>query len=258
MPKFESYIEPFLGSGAVLYTVGAGAAIASDIYEPLIALWKLVQKDPNLVIEDYREKWLALSEEIDTLSEFDIKKRSGLPQYYYKVRDRFNCEQDPLDLNFLMRTCVNGIVRFNDEGKFNNSFHLSRRGMEPERFARVVNDWSAVLKNVTFVCQDYEQTVERAQKSDFIYFDPPYAGNHQRYVENLDLVRFFTVLERLNQRGVKWALSFDGRRGDVDLTHDVPGHLFKRQVYLENGISAVHKVLNGPIERVQESLYLNY
>jgi DNA adenine methylase len=157
-----------------------------------------------------------------------------------------------------MRTCVNGIVRFNDEGEFNNSFHLSRSGMEPQRFKSIVDSWHSVIQGVEFVCQDYAATVSAAESGDFVYFDPPYAGNKQRYIEDLDLERFFLTLEELNRRGVKWALSFDGRRGEKDLTHAVPASLFRRQRFLAGGNSAVNKVLNGPVEQVEESLYLNY
>jgi len=258
MPDFDRYIEPFLGGGAVLYLGARGNAVAGDVYEPLVELWRLVQNDPESVVRDYHLQWSCLQEELDSLDKKNFKKRSGVPEYYYRVRSRFNQEKGPLDLNFLMRTCVNGIVRFNELGEFNNSFHLSRRGMKPERFEKVVNEWLRVVQDVSFVCQDYETTLADTKPGDFVYLDPPYAGNHQRYVENLDLKRFFGVLEELNGRGVKWALSFDGIRGENDLTHEVPSSLYKRQRYLENGNSAVHKVLNGPIEMVRESLYLNY
>ena len=181
-------------------------------------------------MQDYAQQWNCLQEELDSLVETKFKRRSGIPEYYYHVRSRFNQEESPLDLNFLMRTCVNGIVRFNDDGEFNNSFHLSRRGMNPERFEKVVQEWHRVVKGVLFVCQDYEATLASAKRGDFVYLDPPYAGNHQRYVESLDLERFFGVLEDLNRRDVKWALSFDGIRGENDLTIDVPSSLFKRQL----------------------------
>ena len=48
-----------------------------------------------------------------------------------------------------MRTCVNGIVRFSKKGDFNNSFHLSRKGMLPPRFAKIVRDWSAHIQGRT-------------------------------------------------------------------------------------------------------------
>lgn len=163
-----------------------------------------------------------------------------------------------MDLNFLMRTCVNGIVRFNSKGEFNNSFHLSRKGMNPERFSSVVMNWNERIQYVRFVCQDYERTISEAGKEDFIYFDPPYVGTKQRYIENLDIKRLFANLHKLNERGVKWAMSFDGRRGKKDLTQKVPKELYKRKFSLHSGNSSVEKVLNGQIERVEESLYLNY
>ncbi len=257
IPPHGRYLEPFLGGGAMLYLAGQPGSLASDLYLPLIELWRLVQATPEQVIADYRGQWQQLRQELLRL-EGRVSAGESLPRYFYEVRERFNREPNPLDLNFLMRTCVNGIVRFNAQGQFNNSFHLSRRGMEPDRFANVVAAWHARLQGVELLCQDYEVTLAAAERGDFVYLDPPYANNQQRYTANLDLDRFFANLEQLNRRGVHWALSFDGRRGEQNLTHAVPPELFQRQLLLASGNSAVHKVLNGPIEAVQESLYLNY
>ena len=40
--------------------------------------------------------------------------------------------------------------------------------------------------------------------------------------------------------------------------HEVPRSLYKRQLVISSGNSAVNKVLNGPVELVEEALYLNY
>jgi site-specific DNA-methyltransferase (adenine-specific) len=244
MPVFDRYFEPFLGSGAVLFTVAGSPAVGGDIYRPLIDLWSIVQSDPESVIENYRNQWEGL--------------QNALPEYYYLVRKRFNSDPNPLDLNFLLRTCVNGIVRFNDKGQFNNSFHLSRPGMHPDRYRSVVLAWHHAVRNVRFLCGDFEQTLSEARSGDFVYLDPPYQGNKQRYIADLDVGRLWKVLDRLNIKGVKWALSFDGKRGSKDLRSDIPDFLFKRHIFLRSGNSPVGKVLNGPVEMVQESLYLNY
>jgi DNA adenine methylase len=258
MPSFNRYLEPFLGGGALLYAVAVPGSIACDIYKPLIDLWCLIQSHPQFVIENYTEQWQAVNEELDSLNLEKLSKNVSFPEYYYKVRDRFNSNKSPLDLNFVMRTCVNGIVRFNKQGDFNNSFHLSRRGMLPQRFSKIVSEWHKVLKGVDFMCQDYAETLELAEKGDFVYLDPPYAGNKQRYAGELDIKRFFIELEKLNVKGVNWALSFDGHRGGHDLVYDVPKSLYKRHSFIYSGLSAVNKVLNGPVEEVRESLYLNY
>ena len=257
-PTYNRYIEPFLGSGAMLYAAGVPGSIAGDIYKPLIELWRIIQKNPLEVVNRYRRDWTILNAELDSLDLKNLPKNKPVPYHFYLVRDRFNSEHDPLDLNFLMRTCVNGIVRFNSSGEFNNSFHLSRRGMEPDRFEDIVRSWHDVVQSIDFVCQDYEETLEGTRASDFVYLDPPYAGNKQRYADDLDLSRFFTTLEALNHKEVKWALSFDGSRGKRSLVHDVPRSLYKRHMLLSSGLSAVNKVLNGPVEAVMESLYLNF
>ncbi len=243
-PNFNRYYEPFLGGGAVLYFLGGPGAIAGDVYGPLIAFWSLVRDEPEHLILDYTRQWRALQDD--------------LPAYYYHVRDRFNEQKRPEDLNFLMRTCVNGIVRFSRSGDFNNSFHLSRRGMVPPKFAKIVRTWTIRLRDVQLLTGDFETSTETATTGDFIYLDPPYAGNKQRYIENLSVERLCHVLEDFNRRGVKWALSFDGARGQTAYDYTIPEDLYKRRTALDSGYSAVSKVLNGPVELVTESLYLNY
>ena len=243
-PHHERYYEPFLGGGAMLYMLGKPGAVGGDLYAPLIAFWELVRDHPEHLIADYTAQWMALQRD--------------LPGYFYLVRDRFNSEQRPEDLNFLMRTCVNGIVRFNKSGQFNNSFHLSRKGMLPQRFAKIVRIWSARLQGIEFRTGDFEETTADAKAGDFLYLDPPYAGNKQRYIGNLDVDRLYCVLDDLNRRNVKWALSFDGVRGATAYEHSLPVDLYTRKVSLNSGYSAVAKVLNGPVEMVTESLYLNY
>lgn len=243
-PAHKRYFEPFLGGGALLFYFAKPGAVASDIYAPLIRFWEMVRDDPAHLADDYAAQWQSL--------------QKNLPRYFYIVRSRFNETRRPEDLNFLMRTCVNGIVRFSKGGEFNNSFHLSRRGMAPKTFRVIVLEWSRRLSAVQFRQCDYAETLGQTEPGDFVYLDPPYFGNKQRYIGDLDTARFYCELDKLNRRGVNWALSFDGRRGDRAYEAGVPRDLYKRVISLESGYSAVAKVLNGPIELVTESLYLNY
>ncbi|MGP1354047.1 MAG: DNA adenine methylase [Parasphingopyxis sp.] len=243
-PEYDRYYEPFLGGGALMFLLGRPLSVGADLYQPLVDFWSLVRDDPDRLVENYRTQWRALQED--------------LPAYFYVVRDRFNQTKKPEDLNFLMRTCVNGIVRFSQKGDFNNSFHLSRKGMQPERFAKIVRSWNHRLRGVEFRCADFQESLSDASAADFVYLDPPYAGNKQRYIGDLDIERFYGVLDDLSARGVKWALSFDGNRGERDYNVELPSGLFRRKVDLQSGYSAVNKVLNGATDMVTESLYLNY
>jgi len=244
LPPAKCYYEPFLGGASVLYCRNDSQSVASDLYAPLVDFWRLVKDDPQGLVENYEIQWLRLQKDF--------------PGYFYSVRDRFNTAPNGHDLCFLSRTCVNGIIRFNDSGMFNNSFHLSRKGMEPGRFKRAIFQWSERLRSVTLRCCDYSEAVENADKGDLIYMDPPYAGSRQRYIDGLDTKRLLDTLDRLNKRGIRWALSFDGARGKTDYTFPMPRKLYKREINLEMGFSAVTKVLNGASEHVVEKLYLNF
>lgn len=244
IPDHDRFFEPFLGGGSLLFALARPGSVGADLYAPLIELFQTVQIDPAAVVRHYERQWRLL--------------QASRPDYFYKVRERFNRHRDPLDLCFLMRTCVNGIARFNEAGEFNNSFHLTRRGMSPARFLSIVLAWSERLAGVRLVCQDYEATLKEARRDDFVYLDPPYAGSRQRYIANLDFQRLLGALEELNRREVRWALSFDGRRGAADLRAPIPRALYQRRLSLTCGPSPVGKVLGRREEPVTESLYLNY
>lgn len=253
------YFEPFLGGGSLLYYFAKHQSVGSDIYKPLIDFWSLVQSSPDLLISDYREKWTKLSDELDSINTESLSNCDNqLPTFYYQIRDNFNNNPNPFDLNFLMRTCVNGIVRFNKNGEFNNSFHLSRRGMHPDRFKDIVDKWYLKIKGVDFICQDYKSTLLLSKKGDFVYMDPPYVNNKNRYYSDIEIDKLFRELDKLNSKGVFWALSFDGIRGDRNMIQSVPSDIYKRHVLLNGGSSSVNKVLNGSIDNVHESLYVNY
>ncbi|GGI95300.1 hypothetical protein GCM10010885_01110 [Alicyclobacillus cellulosilyticus] len=242
--RYRRFVDPFLGSGALLYFGHRGDSLAGDAFAPLVAFWRLVQTDVEAVIRDYSRQWVRLQTE-------------G-PAYFYAVRERFNQAPNPLDLCFLTRTCVNGIIRFNARGEFNNSFHLSRPGMRPERFARMARRWASRLQGVHLVCQDYRDTLAAARPGDFVYLDPPYARTRQRYADGVRQRDLIAALADLNRRGVRWALSYDGRRGAADFTQPLPAGLYKHRILLYGGASAVRRVLHGAVEPVHESLYLNY
>lgn len=242
--KFNRYFEPFLGGGSILFNNSSHKSLCNDIYTPLIDLWKEVKTAPSVVIEQYTNDWLKLQKDF--------------PNYYYEVRDRFNSNHKGLDLLFLSRTTVNGIIRFNSQGEFNNSIHLSRRGMNPKTFSRIVEKWFNKLKNTSFYNEDYKDFLSRVREGDFVYLDPPYANSKNRYIQNINVEELFEVLYDLNIKGVKWALSFDGVRGDENYQYPVPLDLFTNVVLIGNGSSKIGQVLNGKNEIVYETLYMNY
>lgn len=241
---YGTYYEPFIGGGAMLYAAMPNKAVCGDICAPLVELWNAIKKEPAAVIASYAKHWQMLQEQGYT--------------YYYEVREHFNKAQNGLDLLFLSRTCVNGLIRFNAQGEFNNSLHHSRPGIAPERLARIIEDWSFAIRNADFHCADYRQTTATAKCGDFVYLDPPYFHTKGRYYGAIDMAEFLQFLEDLNSRGIRFALSFDGRRGEDDFSYDLPPELYKRHLYIPSGNSSFKKVMDNQCVEVLESLYLNY
>lgn len=244
VPPHNRYIEPFVGGGALLYCLARPGSVASDLYQPLIEIWRAVQSDPAGLVRKYADDWSAL--------------QNQFPEYFYEVRERFNADPNGQDLLFLSRTCTNGIIRFNSKGEFNNSLHVTRRGMKPQRFKEVVIAWHNRIKGVTFQNADYQGILAETKTGDFVYLDPPYAGSNNRYVASLDKERLFASLEALNKRDVKWALSYDGTRGKTSYTVEIPRELYRQKIMLKSGLSAVKRVLGENLETVEETLLMNY
>jgi DNA adenine methylase len=242
--NFDTYYEPFLGGGAVLGILQPKKAVCADINAPLIALWKLIKREPNLVIKKYGENWNKL-------------QKDGY-KFFYKTRDRFNHKKSPHDLLFLSRTCVNGLIRYNQQGKFNNSLHYTRKGIHPNRFVKIVLDWNQGIKNCKFLATDYRKATKNAKQGDFVYLDPPYFNTRGRYFGTINFEEFLNYLSDLNARGIKFALSYDGLRADKNYIVEIPKTLYKRHLLVPFGNSTFKKVQNKKVEKVYESLYLNF
>lgn len=243
VPNFNTYFEPFIGGGSVLYAINPKHAVCGDICRPLIDLWNLIKLSPETLLQYYSKQWEEL--QIDYME-------------YYRARDRFNSNKNPYDFLFLTRTCVNGLIRFNSKGEFNNSLHYTRKGIDPLSLKKIILEWSSKIQGVNFICGDYRDTTKEAREGDFIYLDPPYFNTKGRYFGKIEYQDFFEYLDDLNKRGIKYALSFDGKRGNHDYIVDVPQELYKRKELILSGKSTFRKVIDSISEEVYESLYLNW
>lgn len=244
-PDCNRYFEPFLGGGALLPFRKINYGFASDIIPELIALWTAIKNNPEKVSVEYEKRWKKLQKE-------------GY-EVYYKIRDNFNISRDENDFLFLTRTCVNGLIRYNTKGEFNNSFHVTRPGINPIKLKEIIYQWHYIIKDIEFYNCDYRELTANAKKGDFIFFDPPYGGTKGRYTnENFDLNEFFIELSRLNEKDVKWVLTFDGKAGDRNYLYELPPDLYNHKTYMNTGHSPFTKLMNTAIDDVNESVYFNF
>lgn len=157
--KFERYLEPFVGGGAVFFALKQRTpAVINDSNTELTTLYDVVRTEPKKLIRE-------LGKLADKYSE----------TFYYEVRS--SRPTDPVAiaarLLFLNKTCFNGLYRENSRGDFNVSF--GKRVNCPALY-EIENLFSASerLKHAKVLNQDFSEVLARAKKGDLVYCDPPY------------------------------------------------------------------------------------
>jgi DNA adenine methylase len=163
----RSYREPFLGGGAVFFHLKARfpkmRATLRDNNRELVNCYEVV-----------RDRVEELIGRLDAhLEEF----RSHGQLYYYDVRKQHKLSglvERAARMIFLNKTCYNGLWRVNARGEFNVPIGSYR----PERVSLYSRSnllgASAALQEVDLRVEDFRQTLDQAQRGDFVYVDPPY------------------------------------------------------------------------------------
>lgn len=174
------WVEPFMGSGVVVFNVRPHKALLADSNPHLINFYQAVAKG-NITA--------AITRRFLEREGAELLRSYG--EYYYVVRERFNQHGNPLDFLFLNRAGFNGMIRFNRQGAFNVPFCR-----KPNRFAqayitKISNQVQAVadtcaLGDYEFRCQDYSVTIAEANAFDLLYCDPPYIARHTDYFNGWD------------------------------------------------------------------------
>ncbi|MDA8001514.1 MAG: Dam family site-specific DNA-(adenine-N6)-methyltransferase [Alphaproteobacteria bacterium] len=179
--SYTRWIEPFMGTGSVVFNVQPEKAILCDTNPHLINFYNAV-KSGSITSAKAREH---LSHEGS-----ELLRSNG--EHYYIVRNRFNATGDPLDFLFLSRSCFNGMMRFSKRGNFNVPFCKKPNRFAPALVTKICNQIENVSKIIhrndyQFLCQDFQDTIDSADSQDMIYCDPPYIGRHVDYFDSWDV-----------------------------------------------------------------------
>ena len=107
--KFNKYVEPFMGGGALYFYLKHENSIINDNNPEIINLYKEISKRPNLIIEE-------------------LKKYINNEKFFYALRASSpdtNLRKAARTI-FLNRTCFNGLYRVNKKGEFNVPYGKSK------------------------------------------------------------------------------------------------------------------------------------
>lgn len=249
LPKtFNTYYEPFVGAGALLFELKPQKAFINDVNPELINCYEVIRD---------------LS--IDLIQ--DLKKHKNTPQYFYEIREldrtkefkKLSVVERASRIIYLNKTCFNGLFRVNRQGQFNAPFGSYKN---PNIInTDVIRAVSHYLKNneVKIFNVDFSKVVESAKRGDFIYFDPPYdplsetasfTGYSLNQFGKSEQERLRDVFDVLTRKGCKVMLSNSSTEFIADLYSDYN----IKTLQANRNINSV----GSDRKKVNEFLILNY
>lgn len=259
------YIEPFVGSGALLFWIlnkyKNVSAVINDINEDLINTYKTLKSYPYELISILD----ILQNEYHSLEHSTDKKK----EYYYEKRALFNKREQNLVehsalLIFLNKTCFNGLYRVNKKNQFNVPIGSYKKPTicDTQNLLAV----SELLQKVEILCGDFEQTVKYSQENSLFYLDPPYkplseTSNFNSYAKeefgDEEQIRLRNFCEKLDKSGCYWVLS----NSDVKV-QDLSNNFFDDMYanYSIKRVQAKRSINANPLKRglLTELLITNY
>ena len=130
IPKLTGrYIEPFFGGGALYFHLEPKKAIINDINSKLMAFYKGVKSDFDLLKKELQEierTYIINREKFEDLKAKTphVRVDDENEALYYQIRDMFNdlAEKkysDALLYFFINKTAYSGMIRYNAKGEFN-------------------------------------------------------------------------------------------------------------------------------------------
>jgi DNA adenine methylase len=251
--KFDTYYEPFLGSGAVLAHLAPNRAVVSDAFGPLIEIWRKLHDDTDGLVRWYSERYALIA-------------KMGKVEAYEAVKTSYNAGPNGADLLFLSRLCYGGVVRFRKADGYMSTPCGPHRPMPPANFADRAVVWAARTAKAQFLHSDFESVMATAKAGDVCYLDPPYADSQTIIygAQYFNLSRLFETVASAKLRGVRIALSIDGTKksGDKRVALPIPNRLFEREVFVHIGRSMLRRFqMDGQTlesEHVSDRLLLTY
>lgn len=248
---FQTIFEPFAGSGAVSIAAAhrdmARRLVIGDSLSALSEIWSEIVSAPNALADSYEDIWTA--------------QLADPPRHYLEVRDAFNAKGGTGRLLYLLARCVKNSPRFNSQGEFNQSPDHRRKGMSPLKMRRELRGAHTLLRDRTDIrAGDFVEQLADATTDDLVYLDPPWegttVGTDRRYHRGLPRERLIDALKDLDERGVPYLLSYDGRHGTKSYGDPLPECIGAAHIEIEAGRSS-QATLNGKAVATVESLYVS-
>lgn len=250
--SYNTYFEPFIGGGAVFFTLKPKIAYINDINKDLYAIYKCLF-DQKLLNQLTHHLLIHQNKHND---EYFYQIREQDRQIIFKDKPIYEIAARAIYLN---KAGYNGLYRVNSKGQFNvPSGHYKKVNLIKNGLYQKIHEYF-MSSEIHLTSVDFEEAVKKAQRNDFVYLDPPYdtlepKNSFVAYDKNKfnreEQKRVHKVFNDLNKRGVKVMMS----------NHDTA---FIRELYKDYYIKTVeaNRMVNSKGNargKVKEVIVTNY
>ena len=207
LPKrITTYCEPFLGGGAVLFSLQPRNAIVNDLNADLMLVYEVIRDNVELLIAA-------------------LEQHENTAEYFYNIRDldrdkdayrEMSAIERASRIIYLNKTCYNGLFRVNASGEFNSPFgHYKNPNIVNAPVLRAVSKY-LTANNIQLLHIDFEEVLQRVPRGGFVYLDPPYdpvsdkasfTGYNRGGFGREEQERLKRCCDELAARGVRFLLS---------------------------------------------------
>ncbi|RSJ58786.1 Modification methylase DpnIIA [Streptococcus gordonii] len=205
--KISTYVEPFVGGGAILFHLQPKKAIINDFNKELMNVYQVIKDNPNELIKVLKEH-----------------KELNSEDYFYEIRsldrrddfENLSSVQKAGRIIYLNKTCYNGLFRVNRAGFFNTPYGKYKNpSIVNEVTIKAISNYFNSA-NIKFLTGDYKEALKSLRRGAFVYFDPPYmpissSSSFTGYTEHgFDYEKQVELRDeclKLHDRGVKFLQS---------------------------------------------------
>ncbi len=201
-----TYVEPFLGGGAVLFDLQPKKAIVNDYNSELMNVYNVIRDEPKKLIDLLRKHDMFNSKE-----------------YFYQMRsldrklnyNNLSNVEKAARVIYLNKTCYNGLFRVNRLGQFNTPYgnYKNPKIVDEKKIMNISEYFNT--HNVKIMTGDYKKSLKGLRKGSFVYFDPPYmplssisfTGYTELGFSIVEQKELRDICLKLNKQGVKFMIS---------------------------------------------------
>ena len=164
IPKsYDTYLEPFIGGGAVYFHANPSKAVINDVHTELIDFYRSIKDGHAGDIYNF------------------MKEHPNDEKTYYEVRSLkpSNQLENAQRFYYLRKTCFRGMLRYNSKGEFNIPYGRYKTC----NFEDLKNEaYEKLLKNTEVYHEDFKYIFDNYNsKSNFMFLDPPYDSEFTDY-----------------------------------------------------------------------------